>query len=44
MRYNLAYIGHWLARHQKLIRYTQWAIILIYACLISDSRFFAASR
>jgi 4Fe-4S binding domain len=34
MRYNLAYVGNWLARHQKLIRLMQWTIILIYACLI----------
>src|ERR1700677_690332 len=34
MRYNLAYVGNWVGQHQKLIRHTQWTIILIYVCLM----------
>ncbi len=34
MRYNVTHLGYWLARHQKLIWYIQWAIILIYMLLM----------
>ncbi|MBS0349985.1 MAG: 4Fe-4S binding protein [Proteobacteria bacterium] len=31
---KLARIGYWLAQQQKLIRYIQWVIILVYALLL----------
>jgi polyferredoxin len=34
MQYSVAHLGNWLGRHQKLIRYVQWFIILIYALLM----------